>query len=112
MPAAAIQCGDAERWQGELIGYENEPLIRLGVWVLELAERYRNSFWGIIDTEDYGLIADSAARAIDGSSNSNRRNMAPDRESEADVTRCLEQLRNLRDGGPRYNGMSVQFVRS
>ena len=64
LPAAAIQLGDAQGWQGKLVGQEDEPLVRLRIAVLDTTQRYGKILVGIVASQDYGLIADKSSRAI------------------------------------------------
>ncbi len=64
LPAAAIQIGDAQSRQGELVGQEYQPLVGLRIDVRDATKRNRKPFVGIVATQDNHLTADQTGRSI------------------------------------------------
>ena len=64
MPATAIEVGDAQCRQAELIGQEYEALVGLRIDVLDATERNGKFFVRIEATQDHGLIADQTGTVI------------------------------------------------
>ncbi len=65
LPTAAVQLGDRERRQGEVVAQEDQCLLGLGVLEANAAQRRFEAHARVKAREQHGLIADQSGGAID-----------------------------------------------
>ena len=65
-PAIAVEFGDGECGEGEVVGEELEGGVCLGVAVGDTPEGLRVALGSLLADEDDGLVADKAGGVIDG----------------------------------------------
>ena len=63
-PAVAVEFGDGECREGEVVGEELEGGLRVGVAVGDTAQGLRVVGGGVLAGEDNGLVTDEAGRSI------------------------------------------------
>ena len=65
LPAAAIQFGDGERWQDEIVGQKHQPLASVGIFESDTTQGRIEVLARVKAAEHDGLIANQPRASVD-----------------------------------------------